>query len=225
MQLYMIRHAESANNALPSYQRVEDPAITAVGRLQAQHLADWLKTLTADVMITSPFLRTLQTAVPVLNATDYRLDIWHDVFERGGCFRGFDEATLAGAMGMGKSEILRAMGNHAPRCLLDETIDDNGWWGGRDRETEPAAQQRAEQVCQRLLKSFTENQIVVLLIHADLKRLLLTEMMQGDVNVARLGPIRNVGITKVNRVAGSWQLDYFNSVSHLPAKLITGNEH
>lgn len=225
MKLYLIRHAESGNNAVPTYQRVEDPAITAVGRMQANHLAEWIATLRADVLITSPFLRTIQTVLPVLNSTRLKLDIWHDVFERGGCFRGYNESNFAGAQGMGRSQILQALGDHATSSVLDETIEESGWWGQKDRETDAEAELRAKAVCTRLLQSFTDGQVVLLLIHADLKRLMLAEMMHGQVDVARLGPMRNAGITKVNRIGDEWQLDYFNSVTHLPARLITGNEH
>ena len=225
MELYLIRHAESANNARPAYLRVEDPAITPVGRLQAGHLAHWLATLKADAMITSPFLRTLQTAAPVLDSTNHNLEIWHNVFERGGCYRGYNESNLAGAMGMGRDQILHALGEHSARCELDESIDEVGWWGEKTPESDAESERRARDVCERLLQTFTDGQVVVLLIHADLKRLMLAEMLEGQVEVARLGAMRNVGITKVNRIDGRWQLDYFNSVTHLPARLITGNEH
>jgi 2,3-bisphosphoglycerate-dependent phosphoglycerate mutase len=225
MQLYLIRHAESENNARPTRQRVEDPGVTALGKRQAERLAEWMATLKVDVMVTSPFLRTLQTAQAVMHRTEYRLDIWHDVFERGGCFRGYDETTYVGAMGMGREAILRVMNHHAVRCVLDERIGDAGWWGGKDRETDDQARLRAKQICDRLVHQFRNNEVVALLIHADLKRLMLAEMLSGIVDITRLGPIRNVGITKLNWGGENWQLDYFNSVTHLPDELITGNEH
>jgi len=225
MELYLIRHAESLNNARPTYQRVEDPELTPVGRLQAQHLAGWLRTLRVDVMITSPFLRTLQTALPVLESTQVTLNVWHHVFERGGCFSGYDKLTYAGAGGLGRRHILELLEAHSSRCVLEETITDDGWWAGRHRETDDEAERRAHAICQRLIESFPNGEVVVLLIHADFKRLLLSRMLGERVDVAGLGPMRNVGITRLNRIADRWQLDYFNSVSHLPAKLITGNEH
>jgi 2,3-bisphosphoglycerate-dependent phosphoglycerate mutase len=45
MQLLLVRHAQSANNALPTELRVHDPGLTETGNLQAEHLADWLQTL------------------------------------------------------------------------------------------------------------------------------------------------------------------------------------
>ncbi|MEO1527496.1 MAG: histidine phosphatase family protein [Planctomycetota bacterium] len=225
MELYLIRHAESANNARPSYERIEDPPITPVGRLQADHLAAWISTLKADLLITSPFLRTLQTVLPILDHTSHSVRVWHDVFERGGCYRGWDESSFEGAMGMGRNDVLRTLGKHSERALLDGSIEESGWWGGKPKETDAEAQDRAVDVCRRLERSFVLEERVLLLIHADLKRLMLAEMLRDSVRVEALGPIRNAGITKVNLIDGDWQLDYFNSVTHLPAKLITGNEH
>lgn len=225
MKLYLIRHAESENNAAPTYRRVEDPSLTAIGRLQAEYLAKWLRTLRADVFITSPFRRTLETATAILQEVPWQLRIWHNVFERGGCFRGFDESSWEGAPGLGKSGIERLLGDFRQRCRIDDTISEQGWWHQRNKESDPEAVERASQVCSRLEEEFSETETVVLLIHADLKRLMMDRMLGGEVDVTKLGNLRNVGITRFNRTHDGWQLDYFNSVSHLPSKLITGNEH
>ena len=101
MQLYLIRHAESVNNSVPTYQRQEDPPITNVGRLQAQCLGNWIKTLSFDVLITSPFLRTLQTTQAVLDAKKTDVHVWNNVFERGGCYSGYSEETVQAESGLG----------------------------------------------------------------------------------------------------------------------------
>ena len=41
----------------------------------------------------------------------------------------------------------------------------------------------------------------------------------------QLGPLRNTGITKLNyNGTATWTLDWFNSVSHLPADLVGQGE-
>ncbi|MEM6469404.1 MAG: histidine phosphatase family protein [Planctomycetota bacterium] len=225
MELYLIRHAESGNNALPTYRRVEDPPITAVGGLQADHLAAWLETLSADVFITSPFLRTLQTAKAVLERVRWDLRIWHNVYERGGCFRGYKPGEISGRPGLGRSGILRQLSPHESRCRLDETIREEGWHENTEQETDDQAIRRTREVCERLVSELDDNSVVVLLIHADLKRLMLDHLLGTNINVQLLGNTRNTSVTRLNYSGGDWQLDYFNSVSHLPAKLITGNEH
>ena len=221
MQLYLIRHAESENNARPGYQRVEDPAITAVGRLQADHLASWTRTLKIDFLITSPFLRTLQTTKPVSDAGTLPVAVWHHVYERGGCYRGYGENAREGGPGLGRSAIL----GHLPCATVDETILETGWWGGRDRETETETIERARMVVERFSKTFGSNgQTVVAIVHAEFKRQLLVEMLSGIANPKAFGPLCNTGITKLTYDGQSWRLDWLNSVSHLPARLITGGE-
>ncbi len=127
-------------------------------------------------------------------------------------------------MGMGTDEIRTHLTDDCT-CTIDATIDQTGWWGGKDRETDERATIRAAAVVDRLQRTFGANgQTIVAITHADFKRLLLGEMLTGVVNPQLLGPIRNTGITKVDFDGNRWQLDWFNSVSHLPADLITGNE-
>lgn len=221
MQLYLIRHAESENNAKPGYQRVEDPALTAIGRLQAQHLAAWASTFKMDALITSPFLRTLETTQAVVEATAMSVAVWHGVFERGGCYRGYGDDAKEGGMGLGRSGILR----HLPCAIVDDTIAESGWWGGRDREQNEEAVERAGQVIARLIATFgTSGQHIVAIIHADLKREMLSQMLRPVADASLFGPLRNTGITKIDFNGKDWRLDWLNSVSHLPARLITGVE-
>lgn len=221
MQLYLIRHAESENNARPGYQRVEDPAITAVGRLQADHLANWTRTLKIDSLITSPFLRTLQTTRPICDAGKLPVAVWHHVFERGGCYRGYGEDAREGGMGLGRSAIL----THLPCATIDETIEEGGWWGGRARETDDETIARATRVIERFATTYGANgQTVVAIVHAEFKRHLLMQMLSGIADASAFGPLCNTGITKLTFDGSRWRLDWLNSVSHLPARLITGVE-
>ena len=66
MQLYLIRHGQSENNARPEHMRVEDAELTELGHQQARHLAPWIATLELDRLFCSPFRRALQTAWPLM---------------------------------------------------------------------------------------------------------------------------------------------------------------
>ena len=240
MQLYLIRHAESENNARPAFQRVEDPALTARGRLQAEHLGQWIKTLSIDTLITSPFLRTLQTTRLVVDAAPQPVHIWHDVYERGGCFVGHLPDDQRGGLGLGRQKIMEQILGEpreaaeseteivdaVDQCLIDESIDQAGWWAGKQRESEEEALQRARLVTDRMIDTFgATGQVVVAIIHADFKRLLLGEMLRTALDTSLLGPMRNTGISKIDFDGHAWRLDWLNSVTHLPHRLITGKEH
>jgi len=220
MQLYLIRHAESENNARPGHLRVEDPSITTIGKMQAGHLAEWTKTLSADFLITSPFLRTIQTTQAVAGMNPMPVSVWHNVFERGGCYRGFGDDAREGGPGLGVTKIRELL----PKATIDESIRDSGWWGRR-RESDEDAVTRSKTVIQRLVSTFgSSGKHVVAIIHADFKRQLLLDMLEGIADARSFGPLRNTGITKVDFDGRRWRLDWLNSVSHLPAKLITGVE-
>lgn len=80
-------------------------------------------------------------------------------------------------------------------------------------------------VIERLIEAFsgTEKNVVAVL-HADFIRNLLIQMLHPVADAALFGPLRNTGITKVDFQQSRWRLDWLNSVSHLPARLITGVE-
>jgi len=102
MQLYFIRHGQSENNALwmstGSYKgRGEDPGLTAVGRQQAEILAQFLRR--ADSTLRQPFdfqnvagfgtthlysslmVRAVATGTIIADALDLPLAAWEDLHE------------------------------------------------------------------------------------------------------------------------------------------------
>src|SRR6056297_1112107 len=135
MQLYLVRHAESENNARPIYERVEDPSITAVGRLQAEFLAKWFESLPIDTLISSPVRRALQTTRYIVDLTDSHVHVWADMFEEGGIYRGHGPEATEGGPGLSRTEVLRHVAANVDGCTLDDAVVESGWWGAKLRET------------------------------------------------------------------------------------------
>ncbi len=219
MHLYLIRHAESENNAKAEQQRVEDPAITSRGERQALALANWLTTLRPNVVISSPFRRALQTAAPAVERLACSLEIWGDVFERGGCYRGWHAENYQGADGLGHAGIFQL----TPTAILDPTLHPAGWWQCRPRERDEQTNQRAVAVKRRLEERFADREMrMVVITHAEFQRILLGQLLADfDIDVGRLGPICNAGVTHLEWRKATWQLRWFNAVTHLPTSLIT----
>lgn len=222
MLLYLIRHAQSQNNARPAYCRVEDPPLTAVGRLQTQYLAEWLRTLEFDMLITSPVLRAVQTTRVVHDRTGHHVHVWDNLFEEGGIFRGFGpQATDAGS-GMTRSKIGQQVASSLKLCTLDPSITEAGWWS-RPRETPEEASRRASVVAERLTLC-VRNQArgVVVVTHADFTRRLLLSLL-GENHRPLLGTgLSNTGVTKLNLESGELRLISLDQVAHLPTRLVTG---
>lgn len=86
--IYLIRHAQSASNALPAhggtvqYQNADIP-LTPHGEAQAAALAQWLQTHVPppDGVFVSPYLRTQQTAQPYLKQSGLTATELHDLHE------------------------------------------------------------------------------------------------------------------------------------------------
>ena len=170
MELYIIRHAQSTNNALASQeQRVEDPALTDLGQRQAERLADHLARGCQPLfgaapegvraeghlrgyglthLYCSPMLRSLQTADYLARALDLKPQVWIEVHEQGGIFleEGAPGARLIlGKPGMTRPEIL----GRFPNFTLPEAITERGWWN-RGFEEWAACHARAAEVAEEL---------------------------------------------------------------------------
>ncbi|MDA0747052.1 MAG: histidine phosphatase family protein, partial [bacterium] len=151
MELYLIRHGQSFNNALKdSSQRVCDPPLTEIGVAQAERAGEYLKAasaapgsleVAADVqnktgyvftrIFCSAMLRTLQTTLPIARALDMRPEIWLDVHEEGGIWRDAgDGQGPIGYSGLVRGEIEAQF----PGFVIPDEITEKGWWN-RPAET------------------------------------------------------------------------------------------
>jgi len=214
-KILLVRHAQSANNSLPEEARVCDPGLTPLGYRQAEALAEQLSSYSIRSLYCSPFLRSLETARMVAQATGLPPTIHNDLFEQGGCYSGYHSGQEKGEPGMGRLELAERY----PGWKIDERIAASGWWG-RPYETRAQAGQRASAV-----RNWLEQHVVtddsgldVLVIHADFKRLMLLEMLGNawsDQHDLQLGPLANAGVTVMEYKRSLWTLHAYNSVGHL----------
>ncbi len=217
--ILLIRHAQSANNSLPEHQRVPDPALTALGVRQATLTAQALSGIPLTHLYCSPFLRSLETARPIAEATGLRVAIRSDIFEQGGCYDGHQDGQEVGAPGM----CCRELAERYPDWEVDERIGPSGWWN-RDYESLEEATQRAASVARWLRESIVPQVGVhALVIHADIKRLLLAALLaeRAEALMPILGPLHNVGITRLQWHEDYWQINSLNATTHLPAEYVT----
>ena len=154
MDLFLIRHGESYNNALKDgSQRVSDPPLTALGEEQARRVASHLAggghldpaerdgRPAFDSLYCSAMRRALQTAQPIAAALGTAPEVWIDIHEVGGIWL----AGQGDLHGMTRSEIERGF----PGVAVPDGIGEEGWWLG-GQETKPAARGRAIAVAQEL---------------------------------------------------------------------------
>ncbi len=243
MQLYIIRHAQSANNVLiDETQRTHDPILTEIGKQQAdilaQHLFDgpnhdpYMDPRTGysqpedhnGIPIThlycSAMYRSLQTAAPVAKALGVPVEIWLELHEHGGIYLETPEG-VTGYGGKTRSEILAEF----PGYILPDRVTDEGWYDIKlGKETRAFAYGRAAQVAIDLRKRakaepdariaiITHGTFIDSLLKALFNQLPATQMYYLHYNTA---------ITRIDfRDDDRMLVRHINRVDHLPPELIT----
>lgn len=245
MELYIIRHGQSTNNALPDEQlRVQDAPLTDLGKQQAQHLANWLAdggnrdpwvspatgfskyepeaTFGITHLYCSAMHRALQTAQPVSQALGLKTDIWIDIHEHGGIYQELPEG-ITGFPGRTRAEILEEF----PDYTIPDGVTDTGWWDPK-LGSEPiyTAYGRAIKVAAELRRRASEDvenkERIAIISHGTFIDALLKAFFNQLPNRQMFYLHYNTAITRLDFVDKERVLVRFhNRVAHLPREMVT----
>ena len=229
MRLYLIRHAQSENNALNQakiHQRKVDPGLTTIGYQQRDLLARFLHNepdvagegFEIDRLYTSAMYRSLLTTQPVSDALSLAPNVWPDLHELGGMYQS-QNGNRTGFGGMTRGAILQEF----PGFDLPSSISDSGWYDA-DMGFEPLTKsiERARAVARRLHAWSESEHVIALVSHAGFLNLLL-QALDDDM------PLRkgwryyhnNTAFTRIDYIEGQPIIHYMNRAEHLPAGLRT----
>jgi len=243
MQLYIIRHAQSTNNALADQRdRVKDPDLTELGYSQAeivaQHLATGInpeqvvgvseedthirsrKGFGLTRLYCSAMYRSLLTAQPIGRALGLTPEVWVDIHEHGGIFLDHqDERGVVGYPGRTRSEILADF----PGYNLPEEITEAGWWDPQQgKEDWPACQGRAIKVANKLRQCAGSDERIGMVSHGGFIDVLLKALLNQLPRPNIFYHHYNTAITRIDfRPAGPLDIRYINRVGHLPPELVS----
>ena len=249
MQLYIIRHAQSVNNALYARThsdrgRLPDPPLTDIGQQQATLLAEYLVQQTRPTppeerdfhnhtgfhlthLYCSLMLRAVQTGTAVAQTTNLPLHGWPAIHERGGIYH--TDETSGKKIGLpGKNRAY--FQEHFPHLILPDNLDERGWWQNRPYESlTEEVPSRAKQVWQQLITRHggTEDRVAIVShggFFSSLLQVLLRYMSPNPI----VEPPRdiwfrmnNVSISRFDIHAYHMEIIYLNRVTFLPAHLVT----
>lgn len=244
MQLYLIRHGQSTNNALgdDQSQRVYDPPLTTIGYEQAQCAAQYLATapeLESYVLFPndapqrnkhypyriqhlycSAMHRAIQTAYPIAQALGLNLEIWTDIHEHGGIYLETDGVIKAFG-GRTRSQIVEEF----PECVVPDTITESGWWNPElGMEDFIQCNLRADRVAQSLRQRALQNdESIALVTHGTfMDRLIKNFLGYPTEEGTSYHWHNNTGITRIDiNQKGLVFVRYINRVNHLSPQLIT----
>lgn len=216
--LFLVRHAQSANNAKAEHERVPDPGLTPLGLQQAQVLAPAVRELAPSHLFTSPFLRTLQTTDPIAQALKTIPYVRADIFEQGGCYRGYRVGERDPEPGMNRAQIEALH----PSWKIDPEIDRSGWNKLTEYESREQARLRAHRVRDWLTNTDWPNgSRIMLVIHADFKIRLLESFLNSNDLEDNLSSVINTAWTELRFAQGDWNLENYNIHEHLDRHMIT----
>jgi len=245
MELYFIRHGQSANNALwaqtgSSEGRSEDPPLTSVGREQAARVArfvaagsraesrgnggDWARHgknvhgFGLTHLYCSPMIRAVATGQAIARATGLPLVAWLDLHEIGGIW--LEDPQSDERVGLpGRDRAFFEV--HYPGLTLPETVGEGGWWD-RPFETREERPGRAHRVVTELMDRHgaTEDR-VAWVSHGGFHNYFLRAILGLDGSSEAWFDLNNVGITRVDITERGVHLRYLNRTDFLPPELIT----
>jgi len=235
MQLYIIRHGESANNALSAAEaanRVSDPPLTERGETQARKLADHLvlpagppppSGASFDLqnrsgyrftkLFCSPMIRALKTITPIAEVLGMSPEVWVDVHEQGGIYlEGSPDLP-----GLKRNE----MESRFPGFVLPEGLKETGWWN-RPQESETELVARSARVARELEDRFasTEERIAIV-THGGFGNCLLHALVNSEPDPGTYFRHQNTAISRVDFEEDRVNVCYLNRVDHLPTELVT----
>jgi broad specificity phosphatase PhoE len=245
MKVYMIRHAQSANNLMAAsrtfddymLERYADPPLTDLGQRQAKILAEYLfsthpKASTNEPRVTgreitgiftSPMLRALQTTRPISDALGIQPRVWVDLHEHGGMF---DNSGPGGMFvphhGMTREQFRK----HFPDYLLPDEIGEDGWWHREASEDMPDCYARAIRVATKLYEmaaaSNADDERILLITHGTFMGALLKALLENIPGNHLYFRHYNTAISRVDfNQSGSIIVRYINRSEHLPLELLT----
>jgi 2,3-bisphosphoglycerate-dependent phosphoglycerate mutase len=237
MQLYLIRHAQSFNNALAAeyaHQRHSDPPLTALGRQQAERLAEHLAQANPSVptprgdpqnragyglthLYASLMTRAVNTGSIVAERLGLPLHAWPDWHEEGGLYLDDEHGAQVGQPGPARADFARDY----PGFVLPEDLPEGGWWN-RPFEPEAGRPERARRVLAELLdKHGASEHNVGVITHGGF----YNHFMGALLNLLPPYPLtyvtNNTSISPVSIGASSRYVVYHNRCEHLPAEMIT----
>ncbi len=243
MELYIIRHGQSTNNALQDQSaRTHDPALTPLGFQQADALASFLDNAprrdpwtdpstgytvsngSSGIRFThlfcSPMRRALQTALPIARALEIQPQVWRAIHEHGGVYLE-TEGGIVGYPGLTRAEIEESF----PGFILPEDITPEGWWNpANGQESLEGAYARAIHVAaelRRMARSQPDAR-VALITHGTFIDGLIKALLSQLPTRAMFYLHYNTAVTRIDLHAEDRLLLHFvNRVDHLPADLIS----
>lgn len=246
MKLYLIRHAESANNAIYSSNgdeagRSPDPEITDIGHKQSALLGKHLANPAGEPrqhpfeavddhhfglthLYCSLMTRSILTSGYIAEACGLQRVAHLDIFERGGIYQHYDDGRREGLPGPAKTYF----DERFPDLVLPEGMNPDGWYNRPAETLEPFLERMKRAVADIRDRHEATNDVVGMVVHGDFIDQFINELMDVERKPRNYSSpwvanwaFHNTSISRIDFRNGSHTVLYLNRIDHLPAELIT----
>ena len=241
MELYLIRHGQSANNlrkkalvehprtaSAAAAPRMADPPLTDLGELQARLAGEALSDERITTLYCGPMLRTLQTARIIGPLLGLSPQVFVGLHEWGGVWEPRDAGNSVQLPGLNRKE----MSAQFPGFLLPADVTDRGWWfhdWEGDRAMLDLAHRNALSFIAHLEQEHgASEQRVAAILHGGSGSSLVSALFgipldakwEGGLNVETASRHArfvhdNAGVSRISITPERRQLRYLNRIDHL----------
>ena len=246
-RLYLLRHAQSENNAIWDSRgdhqplRKPDPELTDIGHRQAEVLAEHLAHPAAeprqhpfapgqethfglDAIYCSLMTRSVLTAEYVARACDLPLNALPDIFEKHGIYDVDEGGNMRGLPGPGRDYFAERF----PSLGLPDEFNDAGWWN-RPVEDEAQFLERMSRLLTRLRGELgSTDKRIAMVVHGDFIDQFVNELMgvvrhQPNYDSHWVGnwTFHNTSISRIDFDGDAASVIYLNRIDHLDNGLVT----
>lgn len=206
MRLYFVRHGESEGNQAARHQKPDTP-LSEAGRKQAQVLAERVKHLPVEVILSSSYVRAQETAKIIAAATNLHVEVAEFV-------REFKRPSEVEGKGIHDPDVQRV------KALVREHFGDEGWRYS-DEENFFDLQRRITQFWLEVSQRPEKHILVV--SHGGIIKYIVAVMLFGHAltpDLARMFfdgiPMASTGLTICERRDDqTWKLVTLNDHAHL----------
>lgn len=246
MKLYLLRHAQSANNAIwngndNTEGRSSDPEITDTGHRQAELLAQHLIHPLGESrqqpfnpsrdtryelthLYCSLMTRSILTAEYIANACELDLHVLPDIFEKYGIYEYDEDGEQRGLPGRDRSYFEQRF----PKLNLPENLNSEGWWN-RPVESHEDFVQRMQSVVADIKQRHADNDdCVAMVVHGDFLDQFINELMvvprhdnNYESNWRANWTFHNTSISRIDFSGAAHTVVYLNRIDHIPMGQIT----
>lgn len=207
MKIYLVRHGLSEGNKYNITQTDKTP-LAKEGKEQARKVARRLKELSIDIIYSSPFLRTKETAEIIAKDLGLPIEFWQDLHEV-----------------LHPSEIWNKSKDDTEVKRIQTLVRENyykGDWKFSDEESPNELIKRANGILDHLLTHHKDKNILCVTHGALMKTLAAVVLLGKELTPESLLYFRhhswdeNTGITVIEHTDKiGWALLHWNDVAHL----------